>query len=798
MTINCARWERIAFSSRVLRRRPEGARAHRQSTAAERRGARRARRSARPRARRTSTTSPQVPRRSRSSGRRPHRLPGAVPAGRGRRDHRRRHRARGVRGAGPVRQGRRRQLHRGALRPRRQPRSRPSLVQFVNSVLEQCAANGTVGADLQPLAGRLAAPASTARRRVRTASRDDARPIAAAAAAAPGRSPTRPSRASSLAYLRRCSAGATGCANGSTTSTARSGRRPATSSSRTSRSRYALLAVDRDRVDESSRRGTAAGSATRERERIAAADLGPARAAALDVVLAVSFAEACVLADALVGPARGATRRGSAGRGRGRRSHRRPAGSARAVPRPRGRHVRHDGDRRRTSRRELDAIVEAAASGVDHRDALVRRRGRRPRRSSATSSSPVRRGRRSPATPPRLASRSTPPSSTRRRRHDARGALPRQDRRAAALAIPTPRCWAPCRRSTATGAAARAGARRVRRPARRASSARCSRPSGATTRRSPERDELRGLLGAYRTMAARRGRAEDPKLHGDVPARRTRSCGPRRSISTRRAAAVAHVRRRACVGAAAATPAEGRTHVKCTQAGCTGTIEDGYCNVCGMRRAGAAAAVGAAPSGAVRARSAPRRVAPARQPPDRLVAPRGPPAGSRRAPGGSVRTSIGRRRLGAGITTRARRAGRRPALGGHGRARGRRGEALLPVVRRAGRPRPRRQARAAPRASARSAARRSRSRRSCKPGDVVGGQYEVVGCLAHGGLGWIYLATDRTCRDRYVVLKGLLNSGDADALPGRHRRAAVPRRGAAPADRRDLQLRDATRAPATS
>ena len=43
-------------------------------------------------------------------------------------------------------------------------------------------------------------------------------------------------------------------------------------------------------------------------------------------------------------------------------------------------------------------------------------------------------------------------------------------------------------------------------------------------------------------------------------------------------------------------------------------------------------------------------------------------------------------------------------------------------------------------------------------------QYEVLGCLAHGGLGWIYLAKDRNVSDRWVVLKGLLNTGDADAL----------------------------------
>ena len=49
-------------------------------------------------------------------------------------------------------------------------------------------------------------------------------------------------------------------------------------------------------------------------------------------------------------------------------------------------------------------------------------------------------------------------------------------------------------------------------------------------------------------------------------------------------------------------------------------------------------------------------------------------------------------------------------------------------------------------------------------GDLVAGQYEVLGCLAFGGLGWIYLARDRNVSDRWVVLKGLLNTGDADAM----------------------------------
>ena len=49
-------------------------------------------------------------------------------------------------------------------------------------------------------------------------------------------------------------------------------------------------------------------------------------------------------------------------------------------------------------------------------------------------------------------------------------------------------------------------------------------------------------------------------------------------------------------------------------------------------------------------------------------------------------------------------------------------------------------------------------------GDLVGGQYEVRGAIAHGGLGWIYLAIDRNVHNRWVVLKGLVNSADADAM----------------------------------
>lgn len=48
-------------------------------------------------------------------------------------------------------------------------------------------------------------------------------------------------------------------------------------------------------------------------------------------------------------------------------------------------------------------------------------------------------------------------------------------------------------------------------------------------------------------------------------------------------------------------------------------------------------------------------------------------------------------------------------------------------------------------------------------GTLVAGQYEIAGAIAHGGLGWIYLAIDRNVSDRPVVLKGLLNSSDSEA-----------------------------------
>ena len=202
--------------------------------------------------------------------------------------------------------------------------------------------------------------------------------------------------------------------------------------------------------------------------------------------------------------------------------------------------------------------------------------------------------------------------------------------------------------------------------------------------------------------------------------------------------------------------------MNCTRAGCTGTIVDGYCDVCGM----------APPARRAIPRVGPGARAPAATPPSAPTHARRAPARRRRVAGTARRSRpAGRTRTSASAAASAPGWSRsrpcRPATRrrGHGRsAMVPESRALLRALRRAGRARPRRRARAGPRASAASAARRSRSSPSSRAGDLVAGQYEVVGCLAHGGMGWIYLARDRNVSDRWVVLKGLLNAGDDDAM----------------------------------
>ncbi|MET8849218.1 tetratricopeptide repeat protein [Amycolatopsis sp. NPDC004625] len=45
-------------------------------------------------------------------------------------------------------------------------------------------------------------------------------------------------------------------------------------------------------------------------------------------------------------------------------------------------------------------------------------------------------------------------------------------------------------------------------------------------------------------------------------------------------------------------------------------------------------------------------------------------------------------------------------------------------------------------------------------GERIGDRYDVIGCIDHGGFGWIYLAADTQLGGQHVVLKGVINSGD--------------------------------------
>jgi serine/threonine-protein kinase PknG len=211
---------------------------------------------------------------------------------------------------------------------------------------------------------------------------------------------------------------------------------------------------------------------------------------------------------------------------------------------------------------------------------------------------------------------------------------------------------------------------------------------------------------------------------------------------------------------------------RCTQPGCTGTILDGYCDVCGSP-------AGAAPSTPVTSSGAASRSAPgassAGSPVGSTVTSSSSnrlasaPLGSARARGtratrkvGTSSTRLRGNRLGAGLTT----VPPMPEI-----------DPNAAMMKHPSVPEDRRYCPSCGKPVGRSRdgqpGRTSGFCPNCRTpfdftpklvaGDVVGGQYEVAGCLAHGGLGWIYLARDKNVSDRWVVLKGLLNSGDPDA-----------------------------------
>jgi serine/threonine-protein kinase PknG len=176
--------------------------------------------------------------------------------------------------------------------------------------------------------------------------------------------------------------------------------------------------------------------------------------------------------------------------------------------------------------------------------------------------------------------------------------------------------------------------------------------------------------------------------------------------------------------------AQGTGLERCVQPGCAGAVKDGYCDVCGLPPA---------------PESTPSR-----------------PTGATRSTRSS-RTSGRRGALGAGLVEVPSVPYRDPAsavLTNASVPESRRfcGNCNEPVGRRRGDRPGRTEGFCAGCGTAFSFTPK------LDEGELVGGQYEVLGCIAHGGLGWIYLARDRNVNDRWVVLKGLLDTGDADAL----------------------------------
>ncbi|MFE3225521.1 tetratricopeptide repeat protein [Nocardia sp. NPDC059228] len=249
--------------------------------------------------------------------------------------------------------------------------------------------------------------------------------------------------------------------------------------------------------------------------------------------------------------------------------------------------------------------------------------------------------------------------------------------------------------------------------------------------------------------------------------------------------------------------------MNCTEPGCTGTIEDGYCTVCGTAPSAAPAVTGGGPTTSTGTRAAGAASAVGS---DRCAepgctgtildgycdvcgsapAPPSAPAATAHDTGHASAMSTGS--TVSGRSSRSGRSVRTGRSGASGASRGRLGAGMVKVPsvprrdpaeavlvdpevpenhRECGRcNRPVGRSRNGQPGRAEGFCAHCGTRFSFTPKlsgrDVVGGQYEVLGPLAHGGLGWIYLAVDHKVDDRPVVLKGLLNTGDADAM-----RAAV-------------------------
>ncbi len=188
---------------------------------------------------------------------------------------------------------------------------------------------------------------------------------------------------------------------------------------------------------------------------------------------------------------------------------------------------------------------------------------------------------------------------------------------------------------------------------------------------------------------------------------------------------------------------------RCGVKGCSGTIEDGYCNVCGhaaeKRGATAVSVNGSGRSMNTASRSQSVVTGTGSSPVSRAS------KGSKRTRHSTSRTT--RRQLGAGLISLPELPSTDPE------------KTIMPE------PQVPENKRFCPNCNA-ALKREFGFCGKCgakysflptlKAGDLVAGQYEVKGAIAYGGLGWIYLAFDRRL-SRYVVLKGLLNAHDASS-----------------------------------
>jgi serine/threonine-protein kinase PknG len=214
----------------------------------------------------------------------------------------------------------------------------------------------------------------------------------------------------------------------------------------------------------------------------------------------------------------------------------------------------------------------------------------------------------------------------------------------------------------------------------------------------------------------------------------------------------------------AAGAASAATSNRCKRPGCAGHIEDGYCDTCGMAAvpggSAASSRTGSNRTGSARTSASTGRTSTGRS--------RGSAVSARTGSSGRTGStrgsrSTGRGGLGLGLVEIPQVQYRDPAeavlddpqVPEHKRFCSRCGEQV-------GRGREGRPGRTSGFCAKCGGAYDFRPK--LVAGDLVGNQYRIEGCIAHGGLGWIYLAVDENVAGRWVALKGLLDTGDADAL----------------------------------